>query len=120
MPRPLGTHARIWAVVRRIPRGSVATYGQVAALAGYPTQPRLAGYALHALPMGSAVPWHRVVNAQGRISLPVLDGQYQLQRSMLEAEGVAFRGDRIDLARHAWHPRRRKAPRQRSLPRRRG
>ena len=60
---------RILAVVRRIPRGRVATYGQVAAAAGFPRAPRLAGYALHALPPGSPLPWHRVVGAGGRLSL---------------------------------------------------
>ena len=97
-----GTYERIWSVVRRIPPGRVATYGQVARAAGFPDQPRLAGYALHALPTGSPVPWHRVVNARGRISLSTLDGEYALQRAMLEAEGVEFAGERIDLARQGW------------------
>jgi len=97
------TWERIWAVVRGIPPGRVATYGQVAALAGFASQPRLAGYALHALPDGSAVPWHRVINARGRISLPARTGQYALQRSMLEAEGITFAGERIDLRRHGWN-----------------
>lgn len=108
------THARIWAVVRRIPAGRVATYGQVATLAGFASQPRLAGYALHALPAHSAVPWHRVINAQGRISLPVADGRYALQQAMLEAEGIVFHGGRVDLARVAWNPRRRSTPAIRS------
>jgi len=101
---PPTAYTRILAVVRRIPRGRVATYGQVAALAGYPHAPRLAGYALHALPDGSPVPWHRVLGAGGRLSLGRLspDGAL-LQRLRLEAEGVAFdaRG-RVRLARHAW------------------
>ena len=63
------TYARIYAVVRRIPRGRVATYGQVAALAGLPHAPRVAGYALHALPEGTPIPWHRVVAAGGRLTL---------------------------------------------------
>lgn len=100
--KPPSTYERIWSVVRRIPRGRVATYGQVAALAGFASQPRLAGYALHALPEGSTVPWHRVVNARGRISLPTTDGQYELQRAMLEAEGIRFAGERIDLARQGF------------------
>ena len=104
VPQPprLGTYERIWSVVRRIPPGRVATYGQVARAAGFADQPRLAGYALHALPPGSPVPWHRVVNARGRISLPLLDGEYALQRAMLEAEGIEFAGERIDLARQGW------------------
>lgn len=105
-PSPLNDYARIYAVVRRIPEGRVATYGQVAALAGLPRHARLVGYALHALPTGTAVPWHRVVNAQGRISL----GRGQaggdlVQRQRLEREGVEFAGGRISLARFAWKPR---------------
>jgi methylated-DNA-protein-cysteine methyltransferase-like protein len=91
-------------VVRRIPRGRVATYGQVAALAGLPHAPRVAGYALHALPAGSPLPWHRVVAAGGRLSLARLDpGSALTQRMRLEREGVRFdaRG-RADLARHQW------------------
>jgi methylated-DNA-protein-cysteine methyltransferase-like protein len=99
-----GTHGRIHKVVSRIPRGRVATYGQVARLAGLAGQARLVGYAMHALPTGSRVPWQRVVNAQGAISLP---GKSALrQRELLEKEGVRFseRG-RIDLDRFLWQPR---------------
>ena len=63
-----GLHQRIHAVVSRIPRGRVATYGQVARIAGLPGQARLVGYALHALPAGTSVPWQRVVNAQGALN----------------------------------------------------
>jgi methylated-DNA-protein-cysteine methyltransferase-like protein len=77
---------RIYAVVRRIPRGRVATYGQVAALAGLPGHARQVGYALAALPAGSAVPWQRVVNARGLISLP--GAAAVEQRLRLAAEGV--------------------------------
>lgn len=99
------THARILAVVRRIPAGRVATYGQVAALAGLPRHARLVGYALHALPEESRVPWHRVVNAAGKISLRRGVGP-ALQRALLEREGVAFGPNvTISLARYAWRPR---------------
>ena len=64
-----GNYARIYAVIRRIPRGRVATYGQVAELAGLPGHARQVGYALHALPAATAVPWHRVINAAGGVSL---------------------------------------------------
>lgn len=98
------SHQRIHATVRRIPRGRVASYGQIAELAGLPGQARLVGYALHALPAHTAVPWHRVVNAQGRISLPAAAGGLR-QRQLLEAEGVTFRGNgRIALDRHGWRP----------------
>ena len=95
---------RILAIVRRIPRGRVATYGQVAAAAGFPRAPRLAGYALHALPPGTPLPWHRVVGAGGRLSLARLSPDGALtQRMRLEREGVRFdpRG-RVDLARSGW------------------
>lgn len=102
------SYQRIYAVVRRIPHGRVATYGQVAALAGLPRQPRLVGYAMHSLPNGTAVPWHRVINAQGRVSLRSGDGGGSVaQRVLLEAEGVEFdAAGRISLVRHGWKPRR--------------
>src|SRR5947207_8949529 len=103
-PAPDGTHGRINRVVSRIPRGRVATYGQVARLAGLSGQARLVGYAMHALPVGTRVPWQRVVNSQGTINLP---GKSALrQRDLLEKEGVRFdvRG-RIDLDRFLWRPR---------------
>ena len=99
-----GTHGRIHKVVSRIPKGRVATYGQIARLAGLGGQGRLVGYAMHALPAGTRVPWQRVVNAQGTISLPGKSAHRQ--RDMLEKEGVRFdvRG-RIDLDRFLWQPR---------------
>jgi methylated-DNA-protein-cysteine methyltransferase-like protein len=93
-------------VVARIPRGRVATYGQVAALAKLPRHARLVGYALHALPDGSAVPWHRVVNAKGTVSPRAEPGRDGLQRALLEKESVRFdRAGRLDLARFRWKPR---------------
>jgi len=103
-PDPSGSWSRIYAVVRRIPAGRVATYGQVAALAGLPGQARLVGYALAGLPDGNPLPWHRVINAAGRVSTrhdgP---GGSVLQRLRLEQEGVRFdaRG-RVDLATFGW------------------
>lgn len=95
-------YTRIYAVVRRIPRGKVSTYGRIAALAGLGGHARLVGYALHALRSedSAAVPWWRVINAAGRIS-----NAYEpyLQRAMLEAEGVSFDArDRVDLSRFLW------------------
>jgi methylated-DNA-protein-cysteine methyltransferase-like protein len=100
-------YPRIYAIVTGIPRGRVATYGQVAAVAGMPHAPRVAGYALHALPPGSPVPWHRVVAAGGRLSLGKLDPASALtQRLRLENEGVRFDGRGcVDMERHAWQPR---------------
>jgi methylated-DNA-protein-cysteine methyltransferase-like protein len=85
-----GAYARIYAVVRRIPRGRVATYGQVAELAGLAGHARQVGYALHALPAGSAVPWHRVLNAVGAVSLRTAPGDELTQRQLLEREGLRF------------------------------
>lgn len=99
------SHRRIRAVVEAIPRSRVATYGQVALLAGYPRSARLAGRAMASLEAGSETPWHRVVNARGAISSrgePVLEN---LQRLMLEEEGVEIgRGGRVDLERFGWDP----------------
>ena len=105
-PAPDGSWARIYAVVRRIPRGRVATYGQVAELAGLPRQARLVGYALSAVADGSAIPWHRVVNAQGRVSARSDGpGGTVAQRLRLEGEGVAFGpGGRLRLERYRWEP----------------
>lgn len=103
-----GTHERIFAIVRRIPRGRVATYGQIASLAGLDRHARLVGYAMSALPRGTRVPWHRVINAKGitsaRSGNPA--GAFN-QRLLLETEGVKFdsRG-RVSLERYGWSPRR--------------
>jgi methylated-DNA-protein-cysteine methyltransferase-like protein len=103
-----GLHIRIHEVVSRIPRGRVATYGQVARLAGLPGHARLVGYALHALPAGTSLPWQRVVNAQGGISTP--PGHDARQRRLLEREGIRFDSQgRIPLASFQWRPRRSRA-----------
>jgi methylated-DNA-protein-cysteine methyltransferase-like protein len=100
------SYRRIYAVVRRVPRGRVATYGQVAALAGLPRHARLVGYALNVLPPDSGVPWHRIVNAKGRISLrsDALDHE-ALQEHLLRREGVRLVEGAIPLDRHQWRPR---------------
>lgn len=96
---------KIYAVVRRIPRRRVASYGQVAALAGLPGRARLVGYALAALPEGSDVPWQRVVNARGEVSARAEPGRDHYQRHRLIEEGVAFdAAGRIDLDRFGWRP----------------
>jgi methylated-DNA-protein-cysteine methyltransferase related protein len=94
------SYARIWRAVCEIPHGRVATYGQIAETAGMPRQARQVGYALHALPKNTNVPWHRVINAQGKISFPPRSGPYKEQRKRLEAEGIVFLGGRIDLDRY--------------------
>jgi methylated-DNA-protein-cysteine methyltransferase-like protein len=98
-------HERIFEVVRNIPRGRVATYGQVAELAGIAGQPRRTGYALSALPAGSGIPWHRVINAQGKISFPPESKHHKLQRRLLKQEGITFdKNARINLERFGWRP----------------
>lgn len=97
--------ARIWAVVARIPHGRVATYGQIAAEAGLLRRARLAGYALRHAPEALALPWHRVLNAQGRISLPAGSTAAARQRERLQAEGVELVNGRVDLKRYRWQPR---------------
>ena len=99
MSSPL-SHERIFAVVRRIPAGRVATYGQIARPVGRPRSARQIGYAMHRCPPG--LPWHRVINAQGRISLPADSTSALTQRRRLLEEGVVFVGGRIDLARYGW------------------
>ncbi len=103
-PRSSTNYRRIYAVVRRIPEGRVATYGQVAAEAGLPGHARQVGYALHDTPDGETLPWHRVINAKGEVSPRSEPGWEGFQRQLLEAEGIEFRRGRIDLERYRWEP----------------
>jgi methylated-DNA-protein-cysteine methyltransferase-like protein len=107
MPTATDTYGRIYAVVRRVPRGRVATYGQIAALARLPRHARLVGYALNVLPAGSDLPWHRVVNAKGQVS-PRANalGHEELQAQLLRREGVRMVRGAIPLERFQWRPRR--------------
>jgi methylated-DNA-protein-cysteine methyltransferase-like protein len=99
------SYARIYAVVRAIPAGRVATYGQVADLAGLAGRARQVGYALHALPDDSQLPWQRVINARGEVSPRAKPGRHGFQRFLLEEEGVAFDlAGRVDLKRFLWQP----------------
>jgi methylated-DNA-protein-cysteine methyltransferase-like protein len=94
---------RVYHAVSMIPPGQVATYGQIAGCLGAPHAARTVGWALHALPGGTDVPWHRVINAQGRISTSCREHDASLQRVMLEEEGVTFDdGGYIDLERYRW------------------
>ena len=90
----------VWRIISDIPRGHVATYGQIAAWLGYPRHARMVGRALRSVP--SDVPWHRVVNARGGISLRAAMGSMVTQRILLEQEGVRLRRGRVALARHGW------------------
>ena len=94
---------RVYDVVRRIPPGRVTTYGHVAALCGNPRAARTVGWALHALPDETDVPWQRVVNARGGISIGKVGVPPALQRALLEGEGVEFGASgRIDLDAFGW------------------
>ena len=93
---------RIWQVVAAIPAGRVATYGQVAELAGLPGGARQVGRALSGLPAGTRLPWQRVVRASGASALPGEAGEQQLAR--LRAEGVPLTAGKVDLKRSRWHP----------------
>ena len=111
------TFQRIWAVVRKVPRGRVATYGQIARMTGLPNGARTVGWALRALPDdhrvgGRPVPWHRVINAGGAISLRGGEdgGGASRQSAALRREGIQVaRGGLIDLGRYLWRGQRRRA-----------
>ena len=94
---------RIWQVIALIPRGRVSTYGEVARQAGMPGAARRVGGALRHLPAGTTIPWHRVINAQGRIAIPENSASRYTQRDRLKAEGVAFNANKsVDLRRFGW------------------
>ena len=105
-PLPRGDEAveKICAVVRRIPLGWVATYGQVAAMAGLPRRARLVGYLLQHLDPATKIPWHRVVNAKGEVSYSLSrNGGDAIQRRLLEKEGIEFDDkNRFNLERFRW------------------
>lgn len=99
------THKQIYDMVRRIPTGRVASYGQIAALIGFPRHARQIGYALAALTDESDVPWHRVVNSKGKISPRGLAGYDDYQRILLEDENIIFdENDCISLKQFQWQP----------------
>ena len=104
-PRGDEAIAAICAVIRRIPKGWVATYGQVAAMAGLPRRARLVGHVLQHLDPASKIPWHRVVSARGEVSYSLSrNGGDAVQQRLLEQEGVEFDGGkRFNLERFRWH-----------------
>jgi len=98
------TFEKIYSVVRQIPEGKVSTYGQIARLAGNPKWARVVGYALHVNPALGDSPCHRVVNREGRTAPAFAFGGSDVQRAMLESEGVTFLPDgRVDLEKHNWN-----------------
>lgn len=95
---------RVKRVIRSIPKGKIATYGRVATYAGNPRGARQVVRVLHSSTRKEKLPWHRVVNREGRIALKPNYG-YEIQKALLEKEGVEFRkNDTIDLARYLWSP----------------
>ncbi len=99
------TFERIYEIVKQIPRGKVATYGQVALLAGNPRWARVVGYALHQNPAPGVIPCHRVVNREGRVAPSFAFGGSDVQRELLESEGITFRKDgTVDLTTYIWRP----------------
>ncbi|MBN8873225.1 MAG: MGMT family protein [Rhodospirillales bacterium] len=104
VPQGDTAEAAICAVIRRIPKGWVATYGQVAAMAGLPRRARLVGQVLQRLDPSSDVPWHRVVNARGEVSYTLSrNGSDRIQQELLEQEGIEFDDrNRFDLERFRW------------------
>lgn len=95
---------RIYDVVSQIPKGKVATYGQVAALAGNPRWARVVGYALHINPDRERIPCHRVVNREGRVSPAFAFGGENEQINLLKAEGVTSKDGFVDLSIYRWEP----------------
>ncbi|MFQ3324130.1 MAG: methylated-DNA-protein-cysteine methyltransferase-like protein [Pseudomonadales bacterium] len=92
----------IYLVINSIPQGKVATYGQIATIASLPGKARMVGNILSRLPQGSTIPWHRVINAAGKISLPEGSGAYEVQQRRLKQEGIEFNGSRIKLKIYQW------------------
>jgi len=91
------------AAVARIPSGKVASYGQIAFLAGLPGRARLVGKVLGSGIADENICWHRVINAKGEIALPKFSPSHREQKRRLRAEGVVFEKGRVSMRRHAWH-----------------
>jgi methylated-DNA-protein-cysteine methyltransferase related protein len=103
----------VYRVIKKIPRGRVTTYGELARSLRLPGGARAVGYAMAACPSGQGIPWHRVVGAGGRLLIPEPHGS--LQRRLLESEGVKLDGARIDMTLFGWSPARRgSSPRKRT------
>jgi methylated-DNA-protein-cysteine methyltransferase-like protein len=92
----------IWQVVASIPRGKVASYGQVARLCGYPSHARYVGTTMKDLPRGSTLPWHRVLRSNGAPAFPLGSAAYKKQKDLLEREKVIFKGGKVSLKVYQW------------------
>ena len=96
--------ARIYETIRDIPRGSVASYGQIAEIAGIPRGARQVGWALKHLPRGQTVPWHRVITASGRIAFEPGSTRFEKQKKLLVEENIAVIAGRVDMRKYRWQP----------------
>ncbi|EPJ48170.1 MAG: hypothetical protein OFPII_07450 [Osedax symbiont Rs1] len=94
---------RIWQVIHSIPSGKVSTYGRVAAMAGLPKQARAVGRYLSELPENSKIPWHRVINAQGKLSFELGSERFLCQKLKLQTEDILFSNNKINLKQYLWH-----------------
>ena len=94
----------IWDTIRDIPRGRVASYGQVAEIAGLPRGARQVGYALRQLPAGHDVPWHRVLQASGRVAFDKDSRPFREQTRRLREEGVTVIAGKVDMGEYRWQP----------------
>ena len=92
----------IWQVVATIPRGKVATYGQIARLCGYPSHSRYVGTTMKNLPKGTKLPWHRVLRSDGALAFPVASEVWKRQKDLLEREKVLFRNYKVPLKEYRW------------------
>lgn len=92
----------IWQVVASIPRGKVASYGQIARLCGYPSHARYVGTTMKDLPHGSKLPWYRVLKSDGALAFPVASTPYKKQKDLLEREKVIFKGGKVSLKEYQW------------------
>ena len=95
---------RIYGVIRDVPKGCVASYGQIADIAGIPRGARQVGYALRCLPKGHALPWFRIITASGKIAFPEDTDAFRVQRDRLRDEGVRVENGRVDMKRFRWQP----------------
>jgi methylated-DNA-protein-cysteine methyltransferase-like protein len=103
MKKPDSIYKKIYDTICQIPHGKVVTYGQIASIVGNCTA-RMVGYALAATPEDIEIPWHRVINSQGKISLKTFE---DLQRKLLESEGIVFdKSDKVSLRKYRWNPER--------------
>jgi methylated-DNA-protein-cysteine methyltransferase-like protein len=107
MPEQTATqkrNERIWQTICDVPQGCVASYGQIAEIAGIPRGARQVGHALRHLPPGHEVPWHRIITSSGRIAFERGSRPYKEQVKRLKMDGVAVLGGRVNMKLHQWQP----------------